>query len=734
MGGLELWGGHECTVNRVGGNFRDQTALSGHHHRIEDLDRFAGLGISKLRYPVLWERVAPKAIDDLDFSWSDARLARISKLGMAPILGLLHHGSGPAYTNLLEPAFAAGLAMFARAVAERYPTVEDWTPVNEPLTTARFSCLYGHWYPHVANEEAFWRALLNQIDAVRLSMREIRAVNPRARLVQTEDFGRTYATGPVQYQADYDNTRRWMTWDLLGGMVVAGHPLWARLCDFGFEAQLQAIADDPCPPDVIGINHYLTSERFLDHDCEAYPPKLHGGNGRHAYVDVEAVRVMQPAPSGLEGVLREAAERYPGQPLAVTECHNGCTREEQMRWFAEAWDTAGRLCRDGLPIEAVTAWALLGAYDWDSLLTVARNSYEPGVFDLRSSEPRATAMTRLLPSLVKGGKRPRGSEGQGWWSRDIRLEHRPAKAAQPPAARCLWRGGAPFQPPLLITGATGTLGQALARACEHRGIDYVLTSRKQLDLADPAAVDAAMDHYRPWAVLNAAGWVRVDDAEEAAAACFAANAQGALELARACCKYDAAFVGFSSDLVFDGRSGRAYREDDEPNPLNAYGNSKAEAERLVLEEAEGRALLIRTAAFFSAYDEHNFAVQALRNLAAGRQVLAADDLVVSPTYVPDLVRMTLDLVLDEARGLWHLANEGQTSWADFARALADASQLDPSGVIGAPSSSFGWRAARPAYAPLVSRRGQLMPSLQNAIDRFAEASFGKRRHSGPAYQ
>ena len=145
---LELWGGHECTVNRTRAGHKDQSRLSGHDARPEDLDLFAGLGIKAIRYPVLWERVAPDAPDERDFSWSDTRLARLQELGVRPIVGLVHHGSGPRYTNLLDPGFASGLADYAAAVAERYPWVEDWTPVNEPLTTARFSALYGHWYPH----------------------------------------------------------------------------------------------------------------------------------------------------------------------------------------------------------------------------------------------------------------------------------------------------------------------------------------------------------------------------------------------------------------------------------------------------------------------------------------------------------------------------------------------------------------------------------------------------------
>ena len=152
---LDLWGGHECTVNRVGDRFLDQTVLSGHETRLTDLDLFAELGVKALRYPVLWERIAPDHPDERDWRWTDERLSRLQALNITPIAGLVHHGSGPRYTHLLDPGFSGGLASHARAVAERYPWIEDWTPVNEPLTTARFSALYGHWYPHVRDEAAF---------------------------------------------------------------------------------------------------------------------------------------------------------------------------------------------------------------------------------------------------------------------------------------------------------------------------------------------------------------------------------------------------------------------------------------------------------------------------------------------------------------------------------------------------------------------------------------------------
>src|SRR4029079_12366382 len=92
----------------------------------------------------------------------------------------------------------------------------------------------------------------------------------------------------------------------------------------------------------------------------------------------------------------------------------------------------------------------------------------------------------------------------------------------------------------------------------------------------PGAVAARIGHLHPWAVVNAAGYVRVDDAETQRDACWRANVRGPVTLAAACRRRGLPFVTFSSDLVFDGRAGRPYTEEDEPNPLNAYGESKAE--------------------------------------------------------------------------------------------------------------------------------------------------------------
>ena len=241
-GNLELWAGHECTALRVGERYVDQTVRTGHARRPDDLERFAALGIRSLRYPILWQHVSAAHPDERDWSFTDTSLARLHALDVNVIAGLVHHGGGPRYTSLLDPAFAKGLARHAGAAARRYPWIRDWCPVNEPLTTARFSALYGHWHPHERGDGAFLRALLNEIDAIRLSMRAIRQAIPEARLVQTEDLGRTFSTAELAYQARFDNDRRWLTWDLLAGRVDRSHPLHAFFAEHGLADRLAAEA------------------------------------------------------------------------------------------------------------------------------------------------------------------------------------------------------------------------------------------------------------------------------------------------------------------------------------------------------------------------------------------------------------------------------------------------------------------------------------------------------------
>ena len=718
---LALWAGVEATVNRVGNNFSDQIERSGHALRTSDLDRLASLGIKCVRYPVLWERTAPRTVDELDWRWPDERLNYLRRLGIKPIVGLLHHGSGPPYTNLLDPEFPEKLAQFAGAVAQRYPWVEDYTPVNEPLTTARFSCLYGHWYPHKTDPLSFAKALLAQCRATVLSMREIRKANPRARLIQTEDLGKTYSTRPLVYQAAFENERRWLTFDLLNGQLHRRKRMWQYFRHLGIKVdELKWFLDNPLPPDILGLNHYVTSQRFLDHRVGRYPVSCHGGNGQQAYADVEAVRAFPAGMLAPKALIKEAWDRYQ-RPLAITEAHLACTREEQLRWFKEIWDAAQSSRDEGVDIRAVTAWAAFGSFDWNSLLTRDDGCYESGVFDLRSPLPRATALATMMRTLSDGQNYDHPVlDSTGWWRRFDRFSNDDAHEITASVRYTSSTGD--LGRPLLITGATGTLGKAFARLCEQRGLSYYLLNRQELDIAHEDSVKSAVERFEPWAIINTAGYVRVDDAEHDVDRCMRENVSGPTNLAAICADREIPLVTFSSDLIFDGNKNEAYVERDHGSPLNVYGLSKLRAEAEVLNRFP-EALIIRTSAFFGPWDEFNFVHAVLRSLSTGKHFVAADDVTISPTYVPHLVNAALDLLIDGEHGVWHLTNGHAATWADFAALVADMGGSNRTFVRGLPNESLRLAARRPHFSALSSERGTLMPSLEQGLENY----FHERR-------
>jgi dTDP-4-dehydrorhamnose reductase len=713
---VEVWAGVECTVNRVADHFNDQLLLNGHHHRLDDLDRFAWLGVRTLRYPVIWERTAPKSLAKPDWHWNDQRLHKLKSLGINPIAGLTHHGSGPSYTSLTEPSFAEGLAQYAGMVARRYPWITHYTPVNEPLTTARFSGLYGHWYPHACSPLLFVQMLLNQCKATVLAMKAIRQVQPEAILVQTEDMGQTHSGSKLQYQADFENNRRWLTYDLLCGMVNNNHPLYKYFLWLGIPSKdLQFFLDNPCPPDIIGVNHYLTSERFLDHRVELYPAHMHGGNGKHAYVDTEAIRIPEVEVAGPYNLLHQVWVRYK-RPIAITEAHLGCTREEQLRWLHQIWQTACKLHENGVDIRAVTAWSILGSYDWDSLLTNIRGHYEPGLFDLRSPQPRPTALAKLVKSLTSNQKRNYPVlDNPGWWQRDDRwtghcltpkLEDTAEEVVLPAHGK-----------PILITGATGTLGQAFEKICTQRGLSFILLNRQELDIADAAQAEAIVKKYDPWAIINTAGYVRVAQAEQEPTQCFRANVTGPVNLADICHRKGIRLLTFSTDLVFDGRKQKPYTEKDKVNPKTVYGASKAEAEKQVLAILPS-ALIIRTSAFFGPWDEYNFVTLFLRALHNGDTLKASIHEFVSPTYVPDLVHNSLDLLIDGEEGIWHLANQGTVSWAELGKTVALQAGFDQAMLENWYQQQGHTTAVPRQFTVLGSEKAHIMPTLSSAISRY----------------
>jgi dTDP-4-dehydrorhamnose reductase len=355
---------------------------------------------------------------------------------------------------------------------------------------------------------------------------------------------------------------------------------------------------------------------------------------------------------------------------------------------------------------------VLGSFDWDSLVTLERGHYEPGLFDIRGPAPRATALARLVRTAA-AGEAPSHPilRVPGWWRRPERLSF--SEVATVPIDSADVR-------PILIVGARGTLGSAFQRICAQRGLPTHVVSRTEMDMSDPARVDAVLRRVRPWAVVNAAGYVRVDAAESDRDGCWRDNVTGPVTLAAACRRRGVPLATFSSDLVFDGTMQRPYVESDAVAPLNSYGAAKAEAEQRVLDLLPD-ALVVRTSAFFGPWDDYNFATVMLRAVLNQASFSAPGDAVVSPTYVPDLVHAVLDLLIDGEGGIWHLANQGAVSWLEFGRAVAKCAGGDPSLVV-----PCGWRdmwqpAVRPPYSVLGSERGALLRPLDRAIEAYADA-------------
>ncbi|GAA4343778.1 family 1 glycosylhydrolase [Flaviaesturariibacter amylovorans] len=714
---IQIWGGMECTINRVGNQYFDQSEYAGHYERgAADIDLIHSLGIRTLRYPVLWERQQPQRGGTLSFGVARQCLGRMQELGIEPIVGLVHHGSGPAWVNFFDGSFEEGLAPYARQVAEAFPWVNHYTPVNEPLTTARFCGLYGHWYPHGRDERTFFRVLLSECKATVLAMRAIREVNPAAKLVQTEDLGKCHSTPLLAYQAEMENERRWLSYELLCGKLTKDKLYYNIILRSGIpETELQWFLDNPCTPDIAGFNYYLTSERFLDEDCDKYPREYHGGNGHHRYADIHTVHVpMQGRACGPSQLLKEAWERL-RLPLAITECHLHSTREDQIRWFHSMWETVQQVRSEGVDIRAITAWGIFGLFGWNKLVTEPWGTYEPGVFNLSSGTPRPTALAHLLRSLTSQAACDHPVlAGEGWWERHDRLLYGARKVVR------MRRRTQRSCRPLLVLGKTGTLGSAFGKLCAARHIHCILLGREDIDLTQPGPIGKVLDELNPWAVVNAAGYVNVDGAESDEERCLQVNAEGPALLAAACAERGIRFLSYSSDLVFDGRKRTPYTEADTVRPLNAYGRSKALSEERIL-AADPAALVLRTSSFFGPWDAYNFVHATLRDLEAGKLVQAASDVVVSPTYVPDLVHTSLDLLLDHDSGIYHVTNDGQVSWADLARQVALLAGYDEALVEGVRVNTLHLPARRPLFSALQSSRGLALPSWTDALERCLEA-------------
>jgi dTDP-4-dehydrorhamnose reductase len=284
------------------------------------------------------------------------------------------------------------------------------------------------------------------------------------------------------------------------------------------------------------------------------------------------------------------------------------------------------------------------------------------------------------------------------------------------------------KPTILVTGANGQLGRELqVLAPGHPEYNFLFADRHRLPVDDQQQVDAFFAAHRPAWCLNCAAYTAVDKAETEKEAAFRINGYAPGYLATACYRYGARFLHISTDYVFDGTSSTPLRETDPTAPLNVYGASKLEGERMALEDNPGATLIIRTAWVYSEFG-NNFVKTMIRLMKERPAINVVDDQVGSPTYAADLAAAMLH-ILNSPRfvpGIYHYSNEGRISWYEFALAIRD--RIGSSCMVHPiPTSQYPTPAKRPHFSlldkTLIRNTYQLdipewEPSLKACLERL----------------
>ncbi len=269
---------------------------------------------------------------------------------------------------------------------------------------------------------------------------------------------------------------------------------------------------------------------------------------------------------------------------------------------------------------------------------------------------------------------------------------------------------------ILITGAQGQLGQALQQALA--GEDLILKDLPEFDLTH-ADCESQIVAARPSVILHVGAYTNVDGAEREPDRAMAVNAQGTALVASAAATLKARLIYVSTDYVFDGIQTTPYREEDQPHPINAYGQSKREGELAALKGCPNT-LVVRTAWLYG-HAGSNF-VKTMMKLASEKPFLeVVGDQRGCPTNADDLALALKDLITSDLRGICHVTNRGDCTWHEFAEAIVSLMGLSTP-VRPITTEQMGRLARRPAYSVLAQERlhgfGFSMPSWQDALQRF----------------
>lgn len=279
---------------------------------------------------------------------------------------------------------------------------------------------------------------------------------------------------------------------------------------------------------------------------------------------------------------------------------------------------------------------------------------------------------------------------------------------------------------ILVTGAGGLVGRAVAEHCTRDGEQIVRLDRAALDITDEQKVNALFERERPEVVINCAAWTDVDACELNPGRAQKVNADGPMALALACRRLGALFITISTDYVFDGEKTGFYTQDDQPNPQSVYAISKLAGEQSA-QSAWARTIVVRSGYIFGVGGK-NFLSSVIARAHRGELLRAINDAVGTPTYAPDLARQLHRLAQLDLPGTYHVVNDGEgASFEEFARHAIEAAGLDVNLVQGVSLHTLKRPAPRPRNSRLKCLRSAAagldpLPSWEDAVLDFAGAT------------
>jgi len=369
--------GIECSNPLIAHNHRvDQLALTGHYENWrKDLRLVRSLGLRYLRYGPPIHRIFT-APGQYDWAWLDQVMAEMQKLGIRPIIDLVHFGLPDWMGDFQNPSWPQYLAEYAYAFAQRYPWVKFYTPVNEIFITAQFSAAFGWWNERLMSDHAFVTNLKFCVKGAILAMRAILKVQPNAIFIFSESTEYVHPGSPKMVKrAQFMNERRFLSLDLLFGHDVSA-TMYQYIIRSGMgeeEYQWYREQSDLRSHCIMGTDYYITNEHVIRDDGTS----IGAGDVYGYYV-----------------ITRQYFDRY---RLPVMHTETNRTSADAVGWLWKEWMNLLRLREDGVPIIGFTWYGLIDMVDWDSALTKSLGHINKvGLYTMDRNERKVAGEYRKL--------------------------------------------------------------------------------------------------------------------------------------------------------------------------------------------------------------------------------------------------------------------------------------------------------------------------------------------------